>query len=80
MKFSMFVIDNAIQFNLTPENEHEKEFANLLNKYKGEVSITNGADIAMSSAGYIRNFSYGTSERIIAVTIRKPEPKPTQEQ
>ena len=72
MKFSMFVTDKAIQFNLTPENEHEEEFANMLKKYKGEVSISNGADIGMNQSGYIRNFSSDTDEKIIAITIRKP--------
>jgi hypothetical protein len=74
MKITMFLTDNAMQFNLDPESDHEKEFVSLLRKYTGAVSIQAGADIGMSKAGYVRNFGEGVSSRIVAIVIRKPEP------
>jgi len=73
MKFTMFVTEEAIQFNLEPESEHEKEFLKMLGRYNGDVSIKQGADIGMSQAGYIRNF--GSESKHVAITINKPEPK-----
>lgn len=70
MKFTMFVASDAMQFNLEPETETEKELLKLLNKYKGEVTIHNGVSIAESQGGFIRN--YGETERVLAITIRKP--------
>lgn len=70
MKFTMFVTSGAMQFNLEPENQHEKEFLALLDKYKGDVSIKRGVDLAMSQANFIR--SYGEKSDIVAITISKP--------
>lgn len=70
MKFSIFVNQDAMQFNLMPESEHEKEFLRLLNKYKGEVTIYNGADIVLNQANYLRSF--GDRNEAVAITIGKP--------
>lgn len=29
MKFTMFITEDAVQFNLTPENPHEKKFLGI---------------------------------------------------
>lgn len=73
MKFSIFVIQDAMQFNLTPENDHEKEFLRLLNKYKGKVTIHNGVDLSLNQANFIRSF--GQNDEQVAITIHQPEPK-----
>ena len=69
MKFSIFATENAIQFNLTPENEHEKEFVKILEKYKGEVYTKMGVDISMTQGNYLRVF--GEREDTLAVTVNK---------
>jgi len=70
MKFSLMLDEDNIQFNLTPENHHEKEFSTLLQKYKGSVIISNGADIGLCQGGYLRSYNQD-SNRTIAITIKK---------
>lgn len=70
MKFSMFINQDAMQFNLTPESEHEKEFLLLLKKYSGEVTIHNGIDLSLTQGNYLRSF--GDRGEVVAVTIHKP--------
>jgi hypothetical protein len=72
MKISMFITQDAIQFNLEGESEHEKEYLELLNSYTGEVDIMRGADIGMCRSNYIRSFS-NDLPRAIAITIHKPK-------
>lgn len=71
MKINLFVTNDAIQFNLEPESEHEKEFFAILTKYTGEVTISRGVDIGLCQGGYIRSF--GENSRVTTVTIRKPK-------
>jgi hypothetical protein len=73
MKITMFVDSDSMQFNLTPENDHEKEFSEILKKYNGSVSIHNGIDIGMCKGDYMRNF--GDQSNSIGITIRKLEEK-----
>jgi hypothetical protein len=74
MKISIFVNQDAMQFNLTPETDHEKEFLRMLNKYTGEVTIHSGVDISLNQANYLRSF--GERSDAVAITIHKPESKP----
>lgn len=73
MKWSLFLNEDALQFNLTCENEHECQLIHILKKYTGNVSIYEGADIALTQGNYLRNF--GEKSKTVAVTIRKPEIK-----
>jgi hypothetical protein len=70
MKITMFVTEDAIQFNLDPESEHEKSFLGLFDKFNGEVRISRGADLNICQGNYIRNFGY--DHKITAITISKP--------
>ena len=72
MKFSMFVTENAMQINLTPENDHEKRFMDILKNTDGEVSIHKGVSIAECRGGYLRNF--GESDRDTCITITNAKP------
>ncbi len=72
MKFSMFITEDSMQMNLTPENDHEKRFMDILNATNGEVSIHKGVDIGSCQGGYVRNF--GERERSTAITILNPKP------
>lgn len=73
MKFSMFVTEEALQVNLTPESDHEKKHLNMLLDYEGPVTLHHGVDIAECQGGYIRNF--GDRGNVLAINIRKPEAK-----
>lgn len=70
MKWSAFITEGAIQFNLEPENDHEKELLSSLAKYTGEVSVHKGVSIRECRGGYLRN--YGGDERHTAITIKPP--------
>jgi hypothetical protein len=72
MKFSMFVTEDAMQINLTPENDHEARFMDILKNTDGEVSIHKGISIAESRGGYIR--LYGQSDRDTCITIKNAKP------
>ena len=61
---------DAIQFNLTPENDHERDFMGMLSGYTGEVSVSQGANVAMSRGGYLRSYDGGGNTT--AITIQKP--------
>lgn len=75
MKFSMYVIDDAIQFNLTPETDIETKYMKLLKDYDGidkVISIHNGVDVTFcqgGQGGFIRDF--GKDDKTIAITIQK---------
>jgi hypothetical protein len=75
MKFSMYVVKDAIQFNLSPETDIEKEYLNLLNKYTGQVVISKGVDLALCRGKYIRSFGE-SKDHEVAITIYRPEVKP----
>lgn len=68
MKISMFLTSNAMQFNLTPETQHEKDFMALLEKYDGEVSITKGVEVIETRGNYLRNES---SPQTVVITVRQ---------
>jgi hypothetical protein len=69
MKISIIVTENAMQFNLEPENDHESKFLEILTTYNGEVTITKGVELNMCQAGFVRSF--GPDPRMATVTIVK---------
>ena len=71
MKFTALITAEALQINLVPEAEHEKEFVKTLEKYHGEVSIHTGVSVEECRGGYLRVF--GESKDVLAITIRKGE-------
>lgn len=77
MKITAYLTQDAIQFNLIPESEHERNFMALLKKYTGEVHVEIGANIGMCRGGYLRDFGRGSldsAEFATAITIsRKAE-------
>ena len=73
----MFVTEGAMQFNLVPTSDHEKEMMNILNKFQGNVTIQKGSDIGMCHGNYVRNF--GGNNNALTITINKPELKATNE-
>jgi hypothetical protein len=78
MKFTMFVTEDAVQFNLETENEHEEKFMGVLSEYQGTVELHKGVDVGLCQGSYLRNFG-GSEARVLAVTIRrKTEDEPSQ--
>ncbi len=73
MKISLFLTEDVVQFNLTPENEHEMAFMKLLQAYRGEAEIHAGIDLGNCLGGYVR--SLGKADNVTAITIRKRVPK-----
>lgn len=71
MRFSIYATKDAMQFNLTPETEHEKEFLRMLNKYKGNVKISAGVDVSLTQGDYLRSF--GERGETVAITINASE-------
>lgn len=69
MRITMMATYDLIQFNLTPESEHEKKFLSGLDEYKGDVSLHQGVNISACNAGYLRDF--GLSDKTIAITISR---------
>ena len=69
MKITMYLTEDAMQFNLEPENPHEKDFMKILEKYVGPVEIHRGVNIAESRGQYLRDF--GERDNILAITIKK---------
>lgn len=69
MKFSMFITENKLQLNLTPETDHEKEAMKALEGYTGPAAIHKGVSIGPCHGGYVRNF--GEEANTTAITIDK---------
>lgn len=69
MNFTVFVTENAIQFNLELESDREKELLSLLEKYKGDVSVFRGVNISESRGGFLRD--YGERNNIISIKINR---------
>lgn len=68
MKISVFLTETGMQFNLTPENEHEKYFLGIMKKFTGEATIKSGVSIQENQAGYYREFAQSDT---VAVVIKK---------
>lgn len=68
MKITAYLTENAIQFNLVPETDHERKFMAMLADYRGEVTVTEAAQIGRCQGGYIRDFG---GERGAAITISR---------
>jgi hypothetical protein len=68
MKITMFVTEDAMQFNLTPESPHETEMMEILNKFTGTVSIKHGSKVDRCQGGWLRDFGEDSST---AITIDK---------
>ena len=76
MRFTMFITEDSVQFNLAPENDHEKKFLGILSEYEGGATIHHGVNVAECRGGYIRDF--GRNREVLAVTIRpRSEPELT---
>ena len=43
-----------MQFNLTPETQHEKDFMKLLEKYDGNIGIHKGVSVIRTQGEYLR--------------------------
>lgn len=71
MRFSMFVTENAMQINLTPENDHESYFLKMIDDDRKIVTIHKGVDIGMCQGGYVRNF--GTKSEALVITLKEDE-------
>ena len=69
MRFSMFITENAMQINLTPENDHERTFIKMIDGENKIVTIHKGVDIGMCQGGYVRNF--GTKSEALAITLKE---------
>ena len=75
MKISLFVTDTTMQFNLTPESEHEKDFMKLLEKYEGDVSIHNGVEVIETRGNYLRN---EVSPKTVAIIVSRNQTMPSR--
>ncbi len=73
MKITMFVIEDAIQFNLEPESKTERRFLDILDSFEGQVTLKKRVNIGMCQGGYIRAF--GESNGIAIVIREKAEGK-----
>lgn len=72
MKWTMMLSDNALQINLTPENDHEREAMKILQSHDGKVTINKGVSVNMCQGGYLRNFGE-PAEACVAITITKKD-------
>ena len=51
MRFTMFITEDAVQFNLAPENDHEKKFLGILSEYEGGATIHHGVNVSECEVG-----------------------------
>jgi hypothetical protein len=72
MKFSMFITEDAVQFNLAPENDHEKKFLGVLSEYEGPARLHHGVNVSECRGEYLRNF--GSRQDVLAITIKVMKP------
>lgn len=70
MNITIFATEDAMQFNLKAEGDHEKMFMKLLKVYSGKVTISDGIDVGMTQGGYLRVFQRNNDT--VAITIEKP--------
>ena len=75
MRITMMMDADAVQFNLHPESEHEKQFMAGLTKYNGGVSVHPGVNIRECQGGYWREFG-SEREDVTAIVIRRELPAP----
>ena len=66
----MFITENVVQVNLTPENDHERKFVQMLMDYEGPVKIHHGVNISECRGGYLRDFGL---REALAITIHRPK-------
>ena len=72
MKFTVFVTEDIMQFNLEGETDAERKFAATLAAFgTGDVAVSvhPGVDLNLCQGGYIRNF--GGNDDTVAVVIRR---------
>lgn len=72
MIITLFQTDDVLQFNLSPENDHERQMVKGLEGYSGPATIHPGVSIGECRGGYLRDF--GSDKSICAVTIHKAPP------
>ena len=51
MRITMYVTDEALQFNIEVDGDLYSYFASLMKKYKGEVTIHEGVNIGLTNGG-----------------------------
>ena len=56
-----------MQFNLEPQDDHERELVASLAKYQGTVTLHKGVSVGDCRGGYLRNF--GERDNVLAVRI-----------
>lgn len=76
MRITLFVTPEALQFNLDPQGEHERELLDVIAKYDGQVHIAAGAHIGTCKGHYVRQFSADRTPGILAITIEREPPPP----
>lgn len=62
------ITKDALQFNMLPETEPEREMLRVLAKHEGTAHISRGSNFTMTQGGFLRDF--GQPADSIAVTIR----------
>lgn len=73
MKISLIINQEALQVNLQPENDGDRQLFQVLMAYNGSpAQITTGVELSMCRGGYLRAF--GRGEGIACITIKKFAP------
>ncbi len=73
MKFTVLATGDVVQFNLHPENDHERKFVGMLAEYEGRAELHHGVDVSECKGGYLRIFRESTEA--LAITIHKKSAK-----
>lgn len=73
MQITLMITEKVLQFVMTPESKHEQHMLQALQGYDGPAEVKPGVQIADTKARYLRDF--GSSDRSVAVVIRKAEPE-----
>lgn len=81
MRITMFITEESLQINLTPENDHEREGLAYLNSYNGEARIHQGVNIQETRGDYLRSFETSQNDPYptVAIKIDKSNPKKSNE-
>lgn len=67
MRITIFVTEDGMQFNLTPESALEKRMMTILRDHSGPVRVHHGANIERTRGEFIRDF--GDDSESVAITI-----------
>jgi hypothetical protein len=69
MRITIFITEDIAQFNLVPENDHEKKFMGMIKDYQGLVMIKRGVSIEETHGGYLRNL--GEDKDNLAIVLKR---------